>query len=442
MHLAPSLDLDFDLRPVSTIEEQTIVFSELSGIAIPSLVSGTLSFLRDYGRWMHQSSTHIPPGTFPIFVPPNPTNGLVFPTPLEDLKSALLVAKEKSVETPTLQETLGTFMLAERTAHQPTYTLSGGERALFVLAKASILLPAATSAVICSPARWLHVSKRYLVQETLRRCSNYSDTRILLYLDGEFDDGESPVNNFSSAPTLDDAAVEWNLVLSKPVIVFPTRHFPDEVAEKRITFSASTNPLRLNSPTILRGDNGVGKSTFAKLAAGLLRPAFGACRVSSGNFDVKPRLLFQDTPEQLFGLNPDDHLKWISDFDKERRKEAFRLSTDIQTRVADILKGFGEGLSIGSDSNTNTLVQARVILAAERLVSGTKMLILDEPTWGLSRNLALAFLAAVIENAHKRQIALLVISHEEHFPESFFRSGLLFERSDTGNLVTVRATDP
>jgi ABC-type Mn2+/Zn2+ transport system ATPase subunit len=437
MHLAPSLELDFDLRAVSTIEEQTVLFGTLSGITIPSLISGTFSFLREYGRWIHGNGNEVIMEGFPIFVPPNPSNALVFPTPVEDLRSALSVAAEKSLDVPDLESLLEIFLLDEKICHQPAYTLSGGERALFVLAKASVLLPAATRAVICNPSRWLHNSRRYLVRETLGRCQEDADPRILIHLEGEFDEDEAMGNGIPPWLTPIAHSIEWDLSVSGATVVFPSRQFPAETAQKKIRYSASPERLRLLSPTLLRGDNGVGKSTFAKLAAGLIPPVSGICRISVGNFEARARLLFQDTPEQLFGLSPDDHLKWISDYDKDRRKHAFQLSMDIQARIAAILKQADTDVSIGSDANTNTLVQARVILAAERLASGAKMLILDEPTWGLSRSLGLAFLSAIIEEANTRGVALLVISHEQHFPIEFFGSELSFGRNSGSTEIAI-----
>lgn len=438
MNLSLNLDLAFEFQSVSTIEEQSILFSKLSGIMMPSLLSGTFAFLREYGSWIKGNGGSLQ--GFPIFIPPNPSNALLFPTPLEDLRSTLGVAMERSLDVPKLSELLEKFTIDEHICHQSSHSLSGGERALVALAKISVLLPGATSAVLCNPSRWLHSSRRHLVADTLGCCNENADPRVLIHLEGEFDDASA------SQPfkvTLDTPKrVSWKLTVSEATVIFSERQFPDIIEEKTITYSGMANGFHLVSPTLLHGDNGVGKSTFAKLLAGLIPSAKGKCEIAVGNFRTSARLLFQDTPEQLFGLSPDDHLKWISDLDKTRRTQAYDVASTLQTRVASILENAGETVRIGSDIKANTLVQARIILAAERLVSGAKMLILDEPTWGLSRSLALAFLIALIEETNKRGIALLVISHEVNFPKGFFRSELCFTRDVSSDHVLIDARAP
>ena len=54
----------------------------------------------------------------------------------------------------------------------------------------------------------------------------------------------------------------------------------------------------------------------------------------------------------------------------------------------------------------------KAALLAVRLCGRPAALILDEPDWGLSRPVALAFVFNVIKTAHKRGIPVVLISHK------------------------------
>ena len=96
--------------------------------------------------------------------------------------------------------------------------------------------------------------------------------------------------------------------------------------------------------------------------------------------------------------------------------------------------------AIGDADNPTSTVQAKLALIAERLVGDTKVLILDEPTWGICDDIAFPMLQVVAETAHRRGVRLILISHNEGTPALLFHSHLhlaLKERSGTTKVVRI-----
>jgi energy-coupling factor transporter ATP-binding protein EcfA2 len=84
-----------------------------------------------------------------------------------------------------------------------------------------------------------------------------------------------------------------------------------------------------------------------------------------------------------------------------------------------------------------TMLQAKLSLAVERLVTPTSLLILDEPGWCLSKQIARAYLAAITEIAHSMGTALLIISHQDHWWQGILRSRLQMRSGDEGVQIKV-----
>jgi ABC-type glutathione transport system ATPase component len=77
-------------------------------------------------------------------------------------------------------------------------------------------------------------------------------------------------------------------------------------------------------------------------------------------------------------------------------------------------------------------LQAKMVLAAERIASKPSLLILDEPSRKLCKPLAIELIAAICEQAHKQNIPVLIISHQTDWWTGIAQSRLLFERLPNG----------
>jgi len=150
----------------------------------------------------------------------------------------------------------------------------------------------------------------------------------------------------------------------------------------------------------LLGQNGNGKSTFAKLLAGKLRPlageVFGANRVETGYF----------AQHQLDELNPlatpYDHIAKLMPEATEAQK---------RTRLGSF--GFGAGKADTKCANLSGGEKARLLLALTAF-HGPHLLILDEPTNHLDVDSREALVHALAEF----EGAVILISHDRHLVEA------------------------
>src|SRR5207253_10317047 len=127
--------------------------------------------------------------------------------------------------------------------------------------------------------------------------------------------------------------------------------------------------------------NGIGKSAFCKALAGLGKLVGGQLGVVAPNGSGRARLLLQEADEQLFGRSILEHLQWVFRYDSEKAKLAHGIYGDIESKLRVFVKGSLNYAASLCDSGTpSTELQAKIVLAAERIASKPSLLILDEPS--------------------------------------------------------------
>ena len=161
--------------------------------------------------------------------------------------------------------------------------------------------------------------------------------------------------------------------------------------------------------TGILGENGAGKSTFIKIALGLLAPTSGSIRVlgedPSKNFDVRARLGYMPEhdclPTQVSAAEFLTHMAELSGLPP----------TAARTRAADTLRHTGlfeeRYRAIGGYS---TGMKQRVKLA-QALVHDPAFVFLDEPTAGLDPMGREEMLALVRKTHREFGISVLLSSH-------------------------------
>ena len=88
-----------------------------------------------------------------------------------------------------------------------------------------------------------------------------------------------------------------------------------------------------------------------------------------------------------------------------------KLLDEYMLNLAHLNEG-GTALEPNGSHGYRTLLEVKIILVAVRLCGAPRSLILDEPDWGLTRNAAIAFVAAIIKVAHELGIPVILISHK------------------------------
>ncbi len=159
----------------------------------------------------------------------------------------------------------------------------------------------------------------------------------------------------------------------------------------------------------LVGDNGTGKSTIARLILRTARPVTGKITLFGRDLAGIPRSLLRKLvcfvgqfPEQFITLSEVD----------QYRQRAEKMKN---TLASDLLKdGFPENRRY--PVATLTPIELKILLLASGISTQTRLLILDEPTWGIDLEGEMSLLNILSRIATEiPEMTLLVISHDLDF---------------------------
>lgn len=194
-------------------------------------------------------------------------------------------------------------------------------------------------------------------------------------------------------------------------IILEGRNLSHRYRDLRVFHDIDLN-LREGEILALIGESGSGKSTLANILTGLMKPSAGTVTIDGRSLaDLSTMeignsigLVFQNPEHQFIKYNVWDEL-------------ALNLVTRhcdekvIQERVERFLKRFN--LADKADANPYELSQGekRKLSTASMLITGQKVLILDEPTYGQDRENLIQLLNLLFEVA-KSGVAIILISHD------------------------------
>ena len=164
--------------------------------------------------------------------------------------------------------------------------------------------------------------------------------------------------------------------------------------------------LREGEAIALLGSNGSGKTTLLRLAKGLLKPASGTLRATSGEPLMKAvGLVFQNPEEGLFASSVEAECAFLpANLGLERPRE----------RAREILERFGMGDMAQRAPFTLSYGEKRRVSLASVLSGGARILCLDEPTVGLDRG-NLEGLAAMLREHTAQGGGVIFATHDPAF---------------------------
>ena len=157
------------------------------------------------------------------------------------------------------------------------------------------------------------------------------------------------------------------------------------------------------------GENGIGKSTLAKIICGLYKENKGKILRDSVNLNIKSRLnesllIMQEVNCQLFTDSVKDEIALTSNIKDNNILDTYLIDMELKNI---------------SDRNPHTLSggQKQRVIILSALLSDKKILFFDEPTSGLDyRNMKIV--AKNIKKVKKEDKLILIISHDVEFLES------------------------
>lgn len=167
------------------------------------------------------------------------------------------------------------------------------------------------------------------------------------------------------------------------------------------------------------GDNGAGKSSLLLAIMRLIKTE-GLCRVAGGEFRKTEQLaehaafVFQNPEFQFVTHTVRDEIEYSLLVDGveagERRERSGRLMEELQ--LTDCASRHPYQLSMG---------QKRRLSVASAIVRGQRLLLLDEPTFGLDARNTFAMLE-LLERLRSEGMAILMVTHDPRIAERYCTS--------------------
>jgi energy-coupling factor transporter ATP-binding protein EcfA2 len=393
-------------RYFSTFEAREEAFRERIFSLIPRKYSGPRLFWQDFGNISFDELIQFIRSPI-AYITSNPRDCLVFGTPWQVLAAAELRSRsadhQVSLDTMDIAEAFG----IKENLYQPIRTLSGGETVKVSLAKSFIAASYSKRLTIASPFSWLSRKNFIYFQKVYQHYHQLAIPIDVFALEGE--DSHEQIGRDEFNWETSDIKVGFNFYLKD--VSIPLGSSLNPIYSEQTYARVENFSSAINSPCLIIGDNGQGKSLIAKILAGAL-PFQGTAEIENEGPSGPPRLLFQDVMTQTL-LRSFDAIATSSIC--EATAQPLWLYENILNHYL-LYRGqrsknnFMTGLA-ADDWEFRSLLEVKTILVAIRLCGQPAAIIIDEPDWGLTRAASIALVAAIIKVCHQLGIPVILISH-------------------------------
>lgn len=345
-----------------------------------------------------------------------PQDSLAFASPLQVLRAATMGRPQALTQE---REAIATFKLGNL-LNQALRTLSGGETVRLALAKAWLNAHTHNKLTIASPYSWLDAHNANLIENVAQTYLSQNKPVDFLALTGENAD-------FATAATPAEFTPPHLAPLGFSITARNLRFKLSQslsLGAPPLWAHAGSLDLQLASPCLVQGENGAGKSLLVKALA-KVGGYKGVFYINNAKDRAPCRLIQQNTLSQSLlriknQFAPTSSGALLNEFMQLRRE--LQQATELRLQE-EILAA--------------SLLDIKLALAAARLCQKPQMLILDEPEWGLSLTHALAFVYALCETAHAREIPIMLVSHKNWW-QNLAKSHVHVSKSDTPDHMPPR----
>ena len=168
----------------------------------------------------------------------------------------------------------------------------------------------------------------------------------------------------------------------------------------------------------LYGPSGSGKSTLLRIAAGIETPDSG--RVFVGGREVTALSARDAADYRMYTLGwinqESDLLDGASALDNAAIKQMLATGSLRQARraVAPLLDELGLGKRLTHRAETLSMGERQRVMIARALSLSPRVLLADEPTGSLDSRRSREVLARLQDATHTREIATVLVTHDEH----------------------------
>ncbi len=407
------------LKEFPTFSKMVEAYKNRTGAVVPEISKGKTDFFSEFSYWLSNANKANSPQEINAKIFPDPIQGLALPNANEILGSAFRISGKENYSEQDITKKLEEYGLRPEMLNQPVMTYSGGELLLLNFARSSIMAKISQCLIACSPVYWLNqVAFPFWEKLVKEFVSNQKTVEVYLLQNEKYPGRKPDPMNI----TLNQAVKKnlWQLSEGSSLVCFPEVHFPVYFPEKTLQFKLEAGQAKqLISPTLITGENGIGKSTFVKKLAGIIKGEGAGVNFTE---KAETRLVFQSSIKQLFGKSPQEHLCWAFQFDETLKEKAKNLFFKLKNAYLD---------KIDKDE-LDSIATAKFLLIAERLASDPDFLILDEPGWGFSFENGINFLLTVLNVSNEIKTSIIIISHQVAVLRQICKSEIKLHRTEDG----------
>ena len=218
-------------------------------------------------------------------------------------------------------------------------------------------------------------------------------------------------------------------------------------SDSNFSLSISNLTIKKGESLLIEGPSGCGKTTLLNLITGMIIPKYN--QITINNIDIAS---LSPIKQDLFRadhfgiihqslhlipfLNVLENIIIPCTFSKIKTKNIKTNKQTIQERAIQIAIDLGLHKELFKKPiNTLSIGQQQRVAMARALIGDPSIIIADEPTSALDQKRAESVIKLLINQCQKKEITLLLVSHDNHLKNHFNRSYSLIKNTEKSHVA-------